>query len=190
MRVLRFWMRTILLVGFTTALLLLTTFHHFPDFGTLRGLHGRLKRCDRPAKDIFFDVGANQGDMIFAFYSKRHRSNSVNPLWKFPKGNYDPRKWQVYAFEASPAHYAALHELKESLDAPLLDIEMGAVWNEAGLALDLSVDDSTLGKAHAGWGSSVMMDWKREGGSGTIHNLLTIDFAHFVRETCVEIAWC
>ena len=144
--------------------------------------NNNLLRCfEQSPKDIFLDVGSNQGDVLYSFYHKRQRAHSTNQWWSFPIHDYTPSKWHVYGFEASSTHTKALHELEQRW--PLLDIKMGAVWNESDLVLRLNVDDSPLGRENAEWGSSLTYDWKDKDGQRTIQNVITIDFADFLRNT-------
>ena len=45
-------------------------------------------------RNIFLDVGSNRGDVIEAFFNKRHRKDSTNPDWRFPITKYDPQKME------------------------------------------------------------------------------------------------
>eukprot|EP00656_Telonema_subtile_P056924 TRINITY_DN9246_c0_g1_i3.p1 TRINITY_DN9246_c0_g1~~TRINITY_DN9246_c0_g1_i3.p1 ORF type:complete len:221 (-),score=31.65 TRINITY_DN9246_c0_g1_i3:88-750(-) len=105
-----------------------------------------LKRRGRSRK-LFLDVGSNRGDVLYAFFNRKHPKGSTNPLWKFDVPGYDPAEWEVFGFEASPSHYKTL--LDAQYNATLI---FGALWNVSGAMVELQADEA--GKAE--WGSSLV----------------------------------
>ena len=137
--------------------------------------------------NIFLDVGSNRGDVIEAFFNKRHRRDSTNPMWKFPINNYNPDNWKVFGFEASPSHVKSLSKWNKRNN---VEIIYNAVWTNANETLKLNVDDGKNGAGHAEWGSSLFLDWSKRNdwmkGTGKFYNVKTMDFIAFLGDKIKE----
>ena len=138
-------------------------------------------------RNIFLDVGSNRGDVIEAFFNKRHRKDSTNPDWRFPITKYDPQKWKVVGFEASPSHHDSLN-IWDKRDN--VDIVYNAVWTNDNETVRLNVDDGRNGADHAEWGSSLFLDWSKRNdwmqGSGKFYDVKTMDFISYLSKNIKE----
>lgn len=132
--------------------------------------------------NIFLDVGSNRGDVIEAFFNKRHRRDSTNPAWKFPINPYDPEKWKVVGFEASPSHVKTLSKWDKRNNVKII---FNAAWTNNNETVRLNVDDGKNGAGHAEWGSSLFLDWSKRNdwmkGTGKYYDVKTMDFIAFLR---------
>lgn len=128
-------------------------------------------------RNIFLDVGTNQGSVVEAFYEGKPSSDSNNPNWKFGVEGYDPKDWFVYGFEASPSHDAKLDSLEMKYGSQLKIFHPLAVWNASNETIKLSIDDG-WGKEHAEWGSSAFTNIKD--GSGAFFMASSVDLAEFM----------
>ena len=142
------------------------------------------KKAHDKAK-IFLDVGSNKGDVLQAFFTKRHPSHSNNPKWSFYLKNYNPSEWKVYGFEASPTHYKVLETMEKKFS--MLTVVKKAVWIKDNDTIELSIDDDPSNGAKNGeWGTSMIRDWTTSGGSGKKISIETIDFANFILQNTNE----
>jgi hypothetical protein len=136
----------------------------------------------RTPEKIFLDVGSNRGDVIQAFFDRKHPPNSNNDEWKFAIPGYDPSEWHVVGFEASPRQATALEGLQQKYGKASLEFKFpAAVWNASGEVLHLGVDDTTKGRwagaKFAEWGSTLFANL-----TGTTVAVETLDFGAFLSE--------
>jgi len=143
-------------------------------------------RTTTTPQKIFFDVGANRGDVLRIFLeSGRQPEDSNNRQWKFGLDGYDPKEWRIIALEASPRMTQALRKLKNEYSE--YDIELlnpMAAWYSDGDTIPLGVDDTTeeqigwlAGVKHGEWGSSFFKNV-----TDTVVSVLTLDLSRLVKE--------
>ena len=137
-------------------------------------------------RNVFLDVGSNRGDVLQAFYEKKHRPKSTNGKWKFGIQPYNPQEWLVYGFEASPVHKETLVALQQKYSPNLTVIHPFALWNKTNETVTLKIDVSTAGQQFAQWGTSIFLNWTNNGESQAV-DVSTIDFGEWMlQHLCKE----
>ena len=147
-----------------------------------------LNSCSQHAtpRNVFLDVGSNRGDVLQAFYEKKHRHKSTNPAWKFGIQPYDPQEWLVYGFEASPVHKDTLVALQQKYSPNLTVIHPFALWNKTNETVTLQIDVSPKGQIFGQYGTSIFLNWTYNGEYQAV-DVSTIDFGEWMlQHLCKE----
>ena len=137
-----------------------------------------------PTKNLYLDVGANRGDMLFRFFEKRHRESTNNPhAFLFP---YNPSTFRVVAFEAlRVVHEKALLQLQELHP---FEIFWVAVSNSSGQLLRLYRDKTQTDWGE--WGATIRKEFVRGGEFSDFVDVPTLDFSTWLQDNarlCDEV---